>query len=88
MLWKQTTKLQSRRTPHITVIILSIQSSIIKNLSSVPLEKIYKLRNDKLESLGLNEKGIPFIESESKGSIIFNMYKLICDVNAPLPILL
>ena len=51
------------------------------------IEEIYNLRNDKLESLGLDEKGIPFIESESKSSIIFNMYKVICDVNAPLPIL-
>ena len=53
-------------------------------LSLQHIEQLFILRNAKLESLGLDERGISFIEPESNSSNIFNMYNLICDVKAPL----
>ena len=58
-------------------------------LSLGTLEKLYKARSDKLESLGLDEKGIPFIEPENNIEIIIRtqssgIFKIISDVAARL----
>ena len=48
------------------------------------LEEIETLRNTKLESLGLDRKGLHSLPPGVKD--IFNGFKLVCDLTCPLPV--